>query len=313
MIAKSVAAGGLPGAHRDDAAQVGAGARDAAQPRPGVVGQLHLGDRRPLDRDIPLAECQRPLGARQHDLELRRVEQQGHHASSLPAPAPRLPGDLLTGRTTIARRRRRRSRCETGSVTLLEPARAVDVSAVADALARASARRAAGRRRRRGAARRCGRRVRAAARSSPAPCATPGSRHPVVPASSPTRARCSSRSRRCAAIAATTASSSTLPAQLLKLHKPRYMSPEQVLAGRAAGRGARLQRGAAHPRRPARGPLARSPRVARRARLRLDARLRRRDGPAHHRRDRPARAPEPRRHDARTSCGCCAPPRRRWG
>ena len=32
-----------------------------------------------------------------------------------------------------------------------------------------------------------------------------------------------------------------------------------------------------------------------------------------HRRDRTARAPEPRRHDAPTSCGCCAPPPRRWG
>ena len=66
------------------------------------------------------------------------------------------------------------------------------------------------------------------------------------------------------------------PAQLLKLHKPAYMSPEQVLAVVRQGAGARLQRGAAHPRRPPRGPLARGPRVARRARLRLDARLRRR-------------------------------------
>ena len=77
------------------------GLGNAAQPGPRVVGELHLGDRRPLDRHIPLVECERALGARQHDLELSRVEQQGHHAPSLPAGAGRAPGDLLTGRTTI--------------------------------------------------------------------------------------------------------------------------------------------------------------------------------------------------------------------
>ncbi len=69
--------------------------------------------------------------------------------------------------------------------------------------------------------------------------------------------------------------------------------------GRAAGPGDGMQRGPADARRPARGPLARGTRVARRARLRVDARLRGRDRPAHHRRDRDARASQPRGHDPR--------------
>ena len=89
------------------------------------------------------------------------------------------------------------------------------------------------------------------------------------------------------------------PAQLLKMHKPTFMSPEQVLAVVRQGAGARLQGGAAHARRPPRGSLARGPGLARRARLRLDARLRRAHRAAHHRRDRDARAPEPGRHDGR--------------
>ena len=109
------------------------------------------------------------------------------------------------------------------------------------------------------------------------------------------------------------------------------------VAGRGAGdrdRRARpgLQGGAVHPRRPARGALARGPRVARRARLRLHARLRPRHGDPGARADRPAAAPEPRRHvlgrvaapqaggavdghDARDDLagGCSRPARRHFG
>ena len=65
---------------------------------------------------------------------------------------------------------------------------------------------------------------------------------------------------------------------------------------RPPGRGAGLPRGALHPRRPARGPLARGAGLARRAGLRLDARLRPGDGGAGARGDRPAPPPQPRRH-----------------
>ena len=75
-----------------------------------------------------------------------------------------------------------------------------------------------------------------------------------------------------------------------------FLSPDEVLAIADAGRGAGLQGGAVHPRRPARGPLAGGARVARRARLRLDARLRPGDGDPGARADRAAAAPEPRRH-----------------
>ena len=83
-------------------AQVRAGTRNPAQPGPCVIRQLHLGDGRPLDRDIPLAECHCPLGTREHDFELSRVEQQGHHVSSLPAVARAHPADLLTGQQRSA-------------------------------------------------------------------------------------------------------------------------------------------------------------------------------------------------------------------
>ncbi len=76
------------------------------------------------------------------------------------------------------------------------------------------------------------------------------------------------------------------PAQLLQAAQAGVHVARAGARGRAAGRGARLQGGAPHARRPARGPLARGARVARRARLRLDARLRRAHRPAHHRRDR---------------------------
>jgi hypothetical protein len=57
-----------------------------------------------------------------------------------------------------------------------------------------------------------------------------------------------------------------------------------------------MSRGALHPRGPARGPLARGQGLAGRAGLRLDARLRPRDGDPGARGDRPAAAPQPRRH-----------------
>ena len=72
--------------------------------------------------------------------------------------------------------------------------------------------------------------------------------------------------------------------------------PRRGPGHRRRRRAARLHRGAVHPRRPARGPLARGPAVARRARLRLDARLRARDGDPGAGGDRAAAAPQPRRH-----------------
>ena len=182
MIAKSSPPADFQRAHRDDAAQVGAGARDAAQPRPRVIRELHLRDRRPLDRHIPLVECQRALGTRQHDLELRRVEQQGDHAPSLPAAPPRAPGDLLTDGQRSREPPRGRATVQDWNG---DPARTrASRRRIGDRRrARASRRgRAPGRRRRRGAARRRGRAVRADAASSPAPCAMPGWRHPVAPA-----------------------------------------------------------------------------------------------------------------------------------
>ncbi len=63
---------------------------------------------------------------------------------------------------------------------------------------------------------------------------------------------------------------------------------------RPRGRGARLQGGAVHPGRPPRGPLAAGPGVARRAGLRLHARLRAGDGGPGAGGDRAAAAPQPR-------------------
>ena len=62
---------------------------------------------------------------------------------------------------------------------------------------------------------------------------------------------------------------------------------------RAPGRGARLQGGAVHARRPAGGPVAPGPGVAGRARLRRHAVLRPGDGDPGARGDRPAAAPQP--------------------
>ena len=64
-------------------------------------------------------------------------------------------------------------------------------------------------------------------------------------------------------------------------------SPTTCCASPARGP-ERLPRGVVHPRRAARGALRGRPRVAARTRLRLDGALRRRDGPARARRDRPA-------------------------
>ncbi len=74
-----------------------------------------------------------------------------------------------------------------------------------------------------------------------------------------------------------------------------YLSPDEVLAIAGRGRCDGLQGGAVHPRRPAGGPLAGRARVARRARLRLDAGLPARHGDPRPGGDRPAAAPQPRR------------------
>ena len=73
--------------------------------------------------------------------------------------------------------------------------------------------------------------------------------------------------------------------------------PRRDPRDRPPGRRARLPRGAVHPRRPARGPLARGPGVAGRAGLRLHARLRPRDGGPGARGDRAAAPPQPGRDD----------------
>ena len=74
-----------------------------------------------------------------------------------------------------------------------------------------------------------------------------------------------------------------------------YLSPDEILDDRPRGRGAGLPGGAVHAGRPARGPVARGPRVARRAGLRLDARLRAGDGGPGAGGDRAAAPPQPRR------------------
>jgi len=100
-----------------------------------------------------------------------------------------------------------------------------------------------------------------------------------------------------------------VPRPLPLLHvrdRPRLAAPRGPRHVPVAGRGARdrarrggdgLQGGAVHPRRPARGALAGCARVARRPRLRRHALLCPRDGRAGARGDRPAAAPQPRRHD----------------
>ena len=156
--------------------------------------------------------------------------------------------------------------------------------------------RAARRRRRRGAARRDGRGLRAAARAR-----RRAARRRARGIRSPRRDHLLAQGVRPAHDAV------PRPLPLLRLRRHPRAAAQAAQAGvhvaragargRAAGPGARLQGGAAHARRPPRGPLARGARLARRARLRLDARLRRAHRAAHHRRDRPARAPEPRRHE----------------
>ena len=74
-----------------------------------------------------------------------------------------------------------------------------------------------------------------------------------------------------------------------------YLTPEQVLAIARAGAAGRLPRGPVHPRRAAGGALPGGPRLAGRARLRLDRRLPGGDVRAGARRDRPAAARQCRR------------------
>ena len=73
----------------------------------------------------------------------------------------------------------------------------------------------------------------------------------------------------------------------------RTCRPDEVLKIAATGRGAGLQGGAVHAGRPARGPVAPGPGVARRARLRRHAVLRPGDGDQGAGGDRAAAAPEP--------------------
>ena len=130
---------------------------------------------------------------------------------------------------------------------------------------------------------------RAARRRRPRPRRRAG-RRPAARASSRTRARSSSRSPGCAATGATTARS---PPCRGRLPARRSSSRDEVLAIARAGRRAGLQGGAVHPRRPARGPLARGAGVAGRARLRLHTGLRARDGDRGAGGDRAAAAPQP--------------------
>ena len=112
-------------------------------------------------------------------------------------------------------------------------------------------------------------------------CGMPGSRHPVALASSPTPARCSSRLRPCAATGCPTASSWTRRASCSPARAHVHDTRTGAVGVARPGSGPGLQRGALRARRPARGPLARGPGVARRARLCVDARLCRCDGAPH--------------------------------
>ncbi len=87
----------------------------------------------------------------------------------------------------------------------------------------------------------------------------------------------------------------TTPNKLAAAGQSPYLSPDEVAGDRPAGRRPRLQGGAVHARRPARGPLAGGGAVARRARLRLHARLPPGDGGPGARGDRAAAPPQPRR------------------
>ena len=138
------------------------------------------------------------------------------------------PGDLLTGRTTI-RASRDAPRCKTGSMTLLEPVRAVDGRRSAAPLDRAASGErldvddaeallgAEGAQFERllelaGAARDAG------LAASGRPGVITYSRKVFVPLTTLCRDRC----HYCVFV--------DTPGQLLKMHKPAYMSPEQVLA-----------------------------------------------------------------------------------
>ena len=85
------------------------------------------------------------------------------------------------------------------------------------------------------------------------------------------------------------------PGQLRRAGPRDVPLPRRDPRHRPPGRRARLPRGAVHPRRPAGGPLARGPRVARRAGLRLHPGLRAGDGGAGAGGDRAAAPPQPRR------------------
>ena len=82
----------------------------------------------------------------------------------------------------------------------------------------------------------------------PPGCGTRGKGGP-----SPTRARCSFRSPPCATTRCTYCTFAKPPGA-----GGQYLEPDEVMADRPGRRGARLHRGAVHPRRPARGALARS-------------------------------------------------------
>ena len=201
--------------------------------------------------------------------------------SSLPARRAPNRAHLLTGAATICRRRPRPRvrRCETGSG---DPARVAppvtargSLARVDAALARGAGRGSTRRRRRRAAARArrasdverlLGLAVASRLRDE-GRAAAPG-RPGVITYSR----KCSCRSRRCAAIAATTASSSTPRGSCARSRRTCRTSRSCLVACRVQTPAARRP---CHPRRPARGPLARSPGVARRARLRVDPRLRR--------------------------------------
>ena len=88
----------------------------------------------------------------------------------------------------------------------------------------------------------------------------------------------------------------TTPGHLERAGRAAVPLPRRDPRDRTAGRRARLHRGAVHPGRSARGPVARGRGVAARRGLRLDARLRPGDGGPGARGDRAAPPPQPRRH-----------------
>ena len=249
--------------------------RRAGTPRPGPSGTGEVrqarGGRlyeRPLTNPDHPASCT--------DLASRGFPQEPRLFARAPMVTPPGPGDPVAGAPMAIplhqRRRHRRLRSQ-------DDRKRTDTDGQRDA---AGPQTGAGRGRARWARPRCcSRRAARTWRTSPRPRPGSGTRawpRRAGPASSRTPKASSSRSPGCAATSATTAPSSPSPASCAGRATGCSCRPDEVLDIARRGRRTGLQGSPVHPRRQARGPLARGARVARRARLRRHARLRPRHG-----------------------------------